>query len=159
MSTTETKQPDNSLNRREFLLNLGTLGGLAVAAVGSLIYGLRFVLPAITPEEVRRVRVTGLTELPEGKAAITTIAGVSFALVHRNGTVRAFSAVCTHLGCQVQWEADDEQFFCPCHLGYFDADGQVVSGPPPRALDAYDVEIDGNNVYVMLPKPAEGGIE
>ena len=84
---------------------------------------------------------------------------MSFELVHRDGVVRAFSSVCTHLGCKVQWEPDEGQFFCPCHLGYFDADGQVVSGPPPRALDEYDVEVDGNNIYVKLPKPAQGGIE
>ena len=159
MSIAESKQPDKAVSRREFLLNAGVLGGLAVATGGSLVHGLRFVLPAITPVQYRRVRVTSLEALPDGEAAAKTLAGTAFTLVHRNGMVRAFSSICTHLGCKVKWEPDEEQFFCPCHLGYFDAEGKVVSGPPSRPLDEYDVEIDGDNVYVMLPEPVEGGIE
>ena len=154
-ATRPTQPPDNAASRRKFLLKAGVLGGLALAAGGGLIIGLRRVLPAITPKESRRVRVVALKALPEGKAVLKTIAGVSFALVHDDGVVRAFSALCTHLGCRIQWQSDERRFFCPCHLGYFDADGKVISGPPPRPLDEYDAAIDGDNVYVILPEPTE----
>ena len=57
-------------------------------------------------------------------------------------TVHAFSATCTHLGCQVRWDADTTRFRCPCHGGVFDAQGNVVEGPPPRPLDPVEVRIE-----------------
>ncbi|HKH74067.1 MAG TPA: ubiquinol-cytochrome c reductase iron-sulfur subunit, partial [Vicinamibacterales bacterium] len=57
-------------------------------------------------------------------------------------TVHALSATCTHLGCQVRWDAGSTKFRCPCHGGVFDLQGAVVEGPPPRALDRVDARID-----------------
>jgi ubiquinol-cytochrome c reductase iron-sulfur subunit len=70
--------------------------------------------------------------------------------------------ICTHLGCSplakfVEGAASGlgrdwpGGFFCPCHDGVFDVNGNVVSGPPPRPLDGYEVEVDENdNVFVLL---------
>jgi Rieske Fe-S protein len=58
------------------------------------------------------------------------------------------SNICTHLGCRVRWIADQESFFCPCHNGVFDAQGSVVSGPPPRPLDRYEVKVEGDQLFV-----------
>lgn len=60
----------------------------------------------------------------------------------------AMSNICTHLGCRVRWIGDQEQFFCPCHNAAFDMEGQVVSGPPPRALDRREVRIEDGQIYV-----------
>lgn len=60
----------------------------------------------------------------------------------------AMSNICTHLGCRVRWLADQGSFFCPCHNGVFDAQGAVVSGPPPRPLDRYEVKVDGGQILV-----------
>jgi Rieske Fe-S protein len=67
-------------------------------------------------------------------------------------TVHALSATCTHLGCQVRWDGATKKFRCPCHGGVFDAQGNVVSGPPPRALDRVEVRLDdaGTDVLVRL---------
>lgn len=65
-------------------------------------------------------------------------------------TVRAISATCTHLGCQVQWNAADKKFKCPCHGGVFAADGSVESGPPPRALDVVEARIDPGDASVLV---------
>jgi menaquinol-cytochrome c reductase iron-sulfur subunit len=61
----------------------------------------------------------------------------------------AFSNICTHLGCRVRWIDDQEQFFCPCHNAVFDRNGEVVTGPPPRALDRYEVKIEEGQVYIQ----------
>ena len=53
------------------------------------------------------------------------------------------SNICTHLGCRVRWVSGQEEFFCPCHDGVFDIDGNVVSGPPPRPLEAFTVNLRG----------------
>ena len=65
-----------------------------------------------------------------------------------SGEWRAFSAVCTHLQCTVQYRADLELIWCPCHNGRFDLTGRNVSGPPPKPLDVYAVNVKGDEVVV-----------
>jgi menaquinol-cytochrome c reductase iron-sulfur subunit len=60
----------------------------------------------------------------------------------------AISNVCTHLGCRARWIEDQQIFFCPCHNGVFDKNGEVVSGPPPRALDRYETKVEDAVLYV-----------
>jgi len=55
---------------------------------------------------------------------------------------RALSATCSHLGCNVKWEASNNQFKCPCHGGCYDRAGHVLSGPPPRALNAVNIRVN-----------------
>ncbi len=66
-------------------------------------------------------------------------------------TVVAFSQKCTHLGCVVFFEADDQRWHCPCHEGNFDAlTGAVRSGPPTRPLGRIEVEIRADDVIWAL---------
>lgn len=65
-------------------------------------------------------------------------------------SVHALSATCTHLGCQVRWDAEATRFRCPCHGGVFDAQGQVVEGPPPRPLDRVETRVESGAVLVRL---------
>lgn len=58
--------------------------------------------------------------------------------------VRALSSTCTHLGCQVRWQAEEKKFRCPCHGGVFDQEGRVLEGPPPRPLDTLDARLDAD---------------
>jgi menaquinol-cytochrome c reductase iron-sulfur subunit len=60
----------------------------------------------------------------------------------------AMSNICTHLGCRVRWIADQDGFFCPCHNAVFDKEGQVVSGPPPRPLDRFDVKVEDDQLFL-----------
>ena len=64
--------------------------------------------------------------------------------------VRAMSALCTHLGCQVRWEAETQTFRCPCHGGVYDATGNVLEGPPPRSLGPIEARIDGDDAGAVL---------
>jgi Rieske Fe-S protein len=61
----------------------------------------------------------------------------------------AMSNICTHLGCRVRWIADQEQFFCPCHNAAFDKSGNVVSGPPPRPLDRFEVKVEDDQLFLL----------
>lgn len=67
-----------------------------------------------------------------------------------DGGFLALSRVCTHLGCTVPWVAEERRFVCPCHASAFDIRGDVVSAPAPRALDTYELHIDGDDVTVAL---------
>jgi Rieske Fe-S protein len=64
-------------------------------------------------------------------------------------SVRALSATCTHLGCQVQWDAKGKKFLCPCHGGAYDLEGRVVEGPPPRPLAAVEAQIDDSGSVLV----------
>jgi nitrite reductase/ring-hydroxylating ferredoxin subunit len=64
------------------------------------------------------------------------------------GELRAFSAVCTHLNCTVQYRPDLSQIWCACHNGHFDLNGKNVEGPPPRPLDVFVVNARGNQIVV-----------
>ncbi|MBI5050140.1 MAG: Rieske 2Fe-2S domain-containing protein [Nitrospirae bacterium] len=60
----------------------------------------------------------------------------------------AFSAVCSHLGCLVDWDRGKELFLCPCHGGKYDIAGNVAGGPPPESLTRLPVEIREGKVFV-----------
>lgn len=65
------------------------------------------------------------------------------------GGIKAFSAICTHLGCIVAWNARKSSIECPCHDGFFNpVTGAVVSGPPPKPLVAYEVVVRDGKVLV-----------
>ncbi len=64
------------------------------------------------------------------------------------GELRAFSAVCTHLNCTVQYRADISHIWCACHNGHYDLTGKNIAGPPPRPLDAFVVNARGNQIVV-----------
>ena len=69
--------------------------------------------------------------------------------------VAAFSQKCTHLGCVVFFEAEEERWHCPCHEGNFAArTGAVLSGPPTRPLGRIDVELrpDGQVWALGVPE-------
>lgn len=65
-----------------------------------------------------------------------------------SGELRAFSAACTHLGCIVQYRGDLSELWCACHNGHFDLNGTNVAGPPPRPLEAYEVNLRGDQIVV-----------
>lgn len=59
-------------------------------------------------------------------------------------------ATCTHLGCIVHWRTEQEHFSCPCHEGYFDRDGSVLSGPPPAPLAKVQTKIEEGVLYALI---------
>jgi len=123
----------DSRDRRRFL---GVcLGGLLTAAAAAISYPLYlFLAPRRTAALSEKV-VLAEIDLPEGGAKFFEFAGSAAVLIRkRGGEIVAFSAVCTHLGCIVQWEKDKQGFLCPCHAGHYDANGAVTSGPPPKPL-------------------------
>ncbi len=71
-----------------------------------------------------------------------------------SGELRAFSAVCTHLNCTVQYRSDLSQIWCACHNGHYDLNGKNVEGPPPRPLESFTVNVRGNQIVVSKSAPA-----
>ncbi len=136
-------------SRRRFLERVLALCGSA--GVLALIYpAIAYVLPARRrgggTERVRAGRTDDWKLWAVRKVAVR---GKPVAVVRTDKGFRAFSLVCTHLGCIVHWNPSAKQFQCPCHAGVFDIDGRVVSGPPPRPLPQYKVVVAQNEVIVQ----------
>ncbi len=138
---------DSSSSRRTFLgLCLGGLGAIAAAAVSWPLF--RYLAPRSGGKNAGTV-VIPETEIREGEAKFFEYAGSSAVLVRkRGGGLVAFSAVCTHLGCIVQWEKDKQGFLCPCHAGRFSSEGEVMDGPPPKPLKKIPFSVAGGNITV-----------
>ena len=73
-----------------------------------------------------------------------------FVLREEGKDVVVFSDVCTHLSCRVNWDPDQEEYYCPCHAAYFGKHGEVSSGPPPRPLDRYETKTEGGQLFIHL---------
>ncbi|KAB2960765.1 MAG: Rieske 2Fe-2S domain-containing protein [Candidatus Methylomirabilis oxygeniifera] len=65
------------------------------------------------------------------------------------GELRAFSAVCTHLECTVQYRQERQDIWCACHNGVYDLNGKNISGPPPRPLESLKLNVRGDQIIVM----------
>jgi menaquinol-cytochrome c reductase iron-sulfur subunit len=63
---------------------------------------------------------------------------------------RVLSSVCPHLGCTVQWRAEQDDFHCPCHGGTFAADGCRISGPPARGMDELPTRVQDGHLFVQF---------
>ncbi len=134
--------------RRGVNLLLGT--GI-IASIASFIYpAIRYIIPPPVAEPAgRSVVAAGVNELRRNSGKVFKFGAKPGILIHTlEGEFRAFSAVCTHLNCTVQYRDDLRQIWCACHNGLYDLDGRNVSGPPPRPLERFAVNIQGEDVIV-----------
>lgn len=135
--------------RRQFLN--WVLGGGALGLLGSVFYPiLQFVLPPRLSEAVLSSVVAGkVGELAPNTGKIFKFGSRPGLLVRLpSGEYKAFSAVCSHLQCTVQYRGDLSQVWCACHNGHFNLNGEVLSGPPPAPLEAYSVAVRGDEIVV-----------
>jgi cytochrome b6-f complex iron-sulfur subunit len=136
--------------RRSFINWL--LGTTAGAFLLSVLYPIaRYLVPPQLAESAASA-VTLAMKTEEVKANTGQIFkfGSKPAIIVRTaaGELRAFSAVCTHLNCTVQYRPDLGEIWCACHNGHFDLNGHNVAGPPPRPLDPYVVNVRGTQIVV-----------
>lgn len=136
-------------SRRSFLdLLVGV--GTAIVGVALAIPALAYLWPAAKGGAASSVEVEGAADMQPGQSKMVQAGGKPVVVVRGRSGFRAFSAVCTHLGCLVKWDAGDQEFKCPCHAAVFDENGAVVSGPPPAPLPELTVKEVGGQVYVTL---------
>ena len=140
-------QPAPPAQRRTFLLIIaGGLAGLLAAAAGWPL--LRFLAPATGAGAGGQVQIPR-SAVKAGTAHFFQYRGKpAVVLQAKPGEYLALSAVCTHLGCVVQWQEAKGEFLCPCHGGRFALTGTVLGGPPPRPLENLPVVVDGDQLRI-----------
>jgi len=127
------------------------LGTGVAASIASFIYpAIRYIIPPLVGESPSRSVVAAkVAEIKRNSGKIFKFGSRPALLVRTaDGNFKAFSAVCTHLNCTVQYREDLHQIWCACHNGLYDLEGRNVSGPPPRPLESYEVHVQGEDVVV-----------
>jgi cytochrome b6-f complex iron-sulfur subunit len=142
-----TPTAETEPTRRDFLkLAWAGLGALALVETG--IMAVAFSLPRVAEGEFGSIVTAGpVDDFPSN--SVTPFTQARFYLSRlEDGGFLALYRKCTHLGCSVPWEQPDNQFLCPCHASAFDAKGDVLNPPAPRALDLFPVIIEDGLVKV-----------
>lgn len=127
---------------------LGTSLGATLVAI--LYPILKFMIPPEIIEATQTSVVAGrVGELPPNSGKIFKFGNKPGLLVRTpTGEYKAFSAVCTHLDCIVQYRPDMRLIWCACHNGQYNLSGKNIAGPPPRPLEEYKVNIRGEEIIV-----------
>ena len=129
-----------------YVLGFGFLGWLL--AVLYPIYS--YLKPPKAPEvDVSNLKLGKVEDFPKDSGKIFKMGSQPGLLIRlQDGKFRAFSAVCTHLSCTVQYKPDEKIIWCACHNGKYDLNGKNISGPPPAPLTPYNVSVKNDEVFV-----------
>lgn len=145
-------EPGEKNTRRPFLIAAGAAGLAYVAALAYPVY--RYLA---SPEEmetnaaaVNEVPLKDAQKLAPGSVLMFKFGSAPALLIHHeDGRWIAMTAVCTHLGCTVQYEPEADRIHCACHGGVYNAyTGANVSGPPPKPLKLFKVAVNDTGVLV-----------
>ena len=144
---------DRPIERRRFVRLL--LGGIVVSTLSMVVAPLvGFLIPPRRTASTAgggRVLVGTTDDIGPGRSKVVALGSKPVIVLNSPQGVKAFSAICTHLGCIVGYDATQSpDIVSPCHDGHFSAvNGTVISGPPPTPLKEYPVAVDENAIYVQ----------
>jgi Rieske Fe-S protein len=145
----EKNHQSTALPRRKFVNLL--LGGGLLTTLGSIFAPIvNFIIPPKVQESTQNSVVAAkIGELPLNSGKIFRFGTKPGILVHTQADEYvAFTAICTHLQCTVQYRPDFKHIWCACHNGHYDLTGKNIAGPPPRPLEAYKVDIRDEDIVV-----------
>ena len=166
-------QPVDDEGRRLFLkLGVHGLGaGVAAVTAGPAIAYLAYPLSHDTTtgsagfipagrvdrfKEGEPVKVDLLADKIDAWNRIEQVKIGSAWVVNTRGKLVAYSSVCPHLGCAVDYEAAEHKFKCPCHRSAFGLDGKIEDGPAPRTLDELEVKDEGGVLAIRYLRFKQG---
>jgi cytochrome b6-f complex iron-sulfur subunit len=139
--------------RRAFVrAALGGVGMCYAAAIGYPVY--RYLASPVEKASamaaITEVTLKDAQKLPAGSVLMFKFGPRPSLLIHhKDDSWVALDAVCTHLGCTVQYQPERDVIHCACHGGEYDAyTGKNISGPPPRPLKQYKVAVAGADLLV-----------
>ena len=146
-----TAEPD--MPRSKFLQV--AVGGMCAGYAGIIGYPIYRYLNSPVEKSaaeaaVSEVNLKDADKLPAGTALMFKFGAKPALLIHhKDGAWVALDAVCTHLGCTVRFDPNDQKIVCACHGGVYDAKtGDNVSGPPPKPLKQFVAKVSPGSVLV-----------
>lgn len=123
--------------RRSVLRFLGQ-GSVFLAFLAQVGATVRAFIPNVLYEPPKRFKAGRPENYPQG---FNFDPGRRLFIISEGREFHAISAVCSHLGCTVQWKEDRREFDCPCHGSTFRQDGSVIGGPAPTSLPWYPLSL------------------
>ncbi|MBC8507044.1 MAG: Rieske 2Fe-2S domain-containing protein [Anaerolineales bacterium] len=142
----------SKITRSQFL-GIAWGGSLALIFAQVAVALLRFIQPISTGGFGGLVYAGKIDEFAID--SVNRILAGRFFISRTPDGIMALWQKCTHLGCAVPWDEKEGKFHCPCHGSVFDVYGEVLSGPAPRALDYFPVEIKSGEVWVDTGTPTQ----
>lgn len=150
------REEEAQVTRREFCNFLGlTSAALFVGAAG---FAAKAAIDAREAETFPTARIEGAELLTPNSSlnfSYPTERDSAILIRTADGAYHAYGQKCTHLSCPVYYSRQNSRLECPCHEGAFEATtGNVLYGPPPRALDVIEVEVRDGGVWASGRKAA-----
>ena len=88
-----------------------------------------------------------VNRLHPGTGKVVELDGENIAVYKDDaGEIHALSPVCTHAGCIVNFNAAEGTWDCPCHGGRYAINGDVITGPPTKALKQININLQNNTI-------------
>jgi cytochrome b6-f complex iron-sulfur subunit len=138
-------------SRRRFLRYL-----LGFSVVSTLAIVAAPVVAFLVPPKESAAGTGGKTlagsvqDIPPGRGKVVAMGSKPTIVVNTDQGVKAFSAICTHLGCIVAYDDQSGSISCPCHGGRFSpTTGAVIAGPPPAPLPPVTVSVEGEEIFLV----------
>lgn len=155
------KRSESGWTRRRVLSRLGI--GATILALGGQAYAfVRSLVPNVLYENPQRYKIGTPDQFNEGPSFLEDKRVFIF---RQKNTFHAISAACTHLGCTVKMQRLNQakkvsvggreveelaEFACPCHGSKYYGDGTNYSGPAPRPLDCYKLELSPDDGQLLV---------
>ncbi len=153
------------LGRRQFM-NLLTFGTITGTVLGASYPIIKYFIPpssgatggGITAKDAlgKDVKVTAFLEEnnPGARVLVQGLKGdPTYLVVQNEGGLERYgiNSICTHLGCVVPWDTNENKFKCPCHGSQYDATGKVVRGPAPLSLALAHADVTEDDTVTLSP--------
>ena len=158
---------EKQIARRTLIQSGAVAGGLGVIGLATGVVGRKMnkaqptVIPTAAPTHsktptgnpsVQGTKVATVADVPVGTAFKFSdpVSGApAFVVQPKKGTFLAYSAICTHEGCPVNYDHGLNGFACPCHGAQFDATtGAATRGPAKAPLQKFNVTVSGTDLYI-----------
>jgi Rieske Fe-S protein len=144
---------ERSSSRRSFLHRF-LISWLLLVSLPGIYAVIQYLIPPKLRERLlESILIAKTQDIPsDGVKRVKFNKKPVYLFRNAEGQVKALSGVCTHLGCVVEYHGEQRNFVCNCHGSTFSLEGKNLSGPAPRPLESFRVELKGDDITIFTIK-------